>query len=182
MPFEFEKQIIPEVILIKPKTFEDDRGFFLESYKYSDFSKNGIFEKFVQDNYSKSSKGVLRGLHFQKEPKAQAKIVRCVRGKILDVAVDIRRNSPTYGKYVSAVLSSTNKHMFYIPVGFAHGFLTLENDTHIEYKCSEEYSPENDSGIIWNDKSININWGIENPIISKKDANLPTLEKMERKF
>lgn len=182
MPFEFEKQSIPEVILIKPHIFEDERGFFLESYKHSDFSKYGINEHFVQDNHSKSSKGVLRGLHFQKEPKAQAKLVRCTKGRILDVAVDIRKGSPTFGKYVSAVLTDINKYMLYIPKGFAHGFLTLEEDTHIEYKCSEEYSPENDSGIIWDDKTIQIDWRIKNPIISQKDANLPTLENMEGNF
>jgi dTDP-4-dehydrorhamnose 3,5-epimerase (EC 5.1.3.13) len=128
MPFEFIKTDIKEVILIKPKVFEDERGFFLESYKKSEFEENGITDVFIQDNHSKSVKGVLRGLHYQKEPAAQGKLVRCIKGKIFDVAVDIRKNSPTYGRWVGYELSEENKLMLFIPKGFAHGFLTLSEE------------------------------------------------------
>jgi dTDP-4-dehydrorhamnose 3,5-epimerase len=182
MPFEFIKTEIPEVILIKPKVFGDQRGFFMETYKKSDFEKAGIETNFVQDNHSKSVKGVLRGLHYQKEPKAQGKLVRCLRGKIFDVAVDIRPNSPTFGKWVGFELSEENKHMLWIPKGFAHGFLTLEENTEIFYKVSgSEYSPEHDAGIIWNDEQIGINWPlneIEKLILSEKDKNLPNLKEI----
>jgi dTDP-4-dehydrorhamnose 3,5-epimerase len=182
MPFEFIKTEIPEVILIKPKVFGDQRGFFMETYKKSDFEKAGIETNFVQDNHSKSVKGVLRGLHYQKEPRAQGKLVRCLRGKIFDVAVDIRPNSPTFGKWVGFELSEENKHMLWIPKGFAHGFLTLEENTEIFYKVSgSEYSPEHDAGIIWNDEQIGINWPlneIEKLILSEKDKNLPNLKEI----
>jgi len=166
MPFEFIKQSIPDIILIKPKVFLDERGFFLESYKKSDFLRNGIQESFVQDNFSKSSKNVLRGLHFQKEPFAQAKLITVVKGSIFDVAVDIRKESPSYGKYVSVELSAENKNSLFIPVGFAHGFLSLEDDTEVAYKTSNEYNHESEEGIIWNDEFINIAWPIDNPIIN----------------
>jgi dTDP-4-dehydrorhamnose 3,5-epimerase len=186
MPFEFVKTVIPEVILIKPKVFEDARGFFLESYKQSDFEKYGIKDTFVQDNHSKSTKGVLRGLHYQKEPAAQGKLVRCIKGKIFDVAVDIRKNSPTYGKWVGYELSEENKLMLFIPKGFAHGFLTLSEEAEIIYKVSgAEYSKEYEKGIIWNDKTINIKWPLENIkeiILSDKDKNLPTLEEADNNF
>ncbi len=186
MPFEFIKTEIPDVVLIKPKIFGDQRGFFMETYKKSDFEKAGIETNFVQDNHSKSIKGVLRGLHFQKIPKAQGKLVRCLRGKIFDVAVDIRKNSPTFGKWVGFELSEENKYMLWIPPGFAHGFLTLEENTEIFYKVSgAEYSPEHDAGIIWNDQQIGINWpieNIENLILSEKDKNLPKLNEIEGVF
>lgn len=186
MPFEFIKTEIPEVILIKPKVFSDERGFFMESYKKSEFEKAGIDTDFVQDNHSKSIKGVLRGLHYQKEPAAQGKLVRCIKGRIFDVAVDIRKGSPTYGKWVGYELSEENKLMLWIPKGFAHGFLTLSEEAEIIYKVSgAEYSPQHDAGIIWNDKTINIKWpidSIENIILSEKDKNLPTLENAEINF
>ncbi len=186
MPFEFIKTEIPDVILIKPKVFGDERGFFMETYKKSDFEKAGIETNFVQDNHSKSIKGVLRGLHFQKEPKSQGKLVRCLRGRIFDVAVDIRENSPTFGKWVGFELTEENKYMLWIPQGFAHGFLTLEDNTEIFYKVSgSEYSPEHDAGIIWNDEQIGINWpleNIENLILSEKDKNLPKLEEIKGVF
>jgi len=175
MPFEFIKLEIPEVILIKPKVFSDERGFFLETYKYSEFALNGIKEKFVQDNHSKSAKNVLRGLHYQLNPKAQGKLVKCVRGEIYDVAVDIRRDSPTLGRYVSCTLSEENKFMLYIPAGFAHGFAVLSETAEVIYKATEEFAPELDCGIKWNDADINIKWPIENPIISAKDVKLPLL-------
>ena len=139
MPFEYEKQAIPDVILVQPKVFGDKRGFFMETYKKSDFFANGITVEFNQDNHSKSTKGVLRGLHFQKAPHAQAKLVRCSKGRIYDVAVDIRPNSKTFGKYVKVELSEENKHMLFIPEGFAHGFVALSDEVELLYRASGEY-------------------------------------------
>lgn len=179
MPFEFERQKIDDVILIKPKVFCDNRGFFMESYKKSDFIKNGIEVEFVQDNHSKSSAFVLRGLHYQEEPFAQAKLVRCLAGKIYDVAVDIRYESKTFGKFVKAELSGENKYMLYIPRGFAHGFVVLSDGAELLYKTSGEYSPQADRGLIWNDKDINIDWGIDFvPVLSEKDKAQPTLREV----
>lgn len=175
VPFIFKNLEIPEVILIEPKVFPDERGFFLESYKSSDFFDAGITENFVQDNHSKSKYGVLRGLHFQKNPKAQGKLVRCITGEIFDVAVDLRKNSPNYGKWVGEILSEENKKMLYIPKGFAHGFCVLSSDAEIIYKCTEEYAPECDAGIKWNDNAIEIDWPVVDPIISEKDSLLPNL-------
>lgn len=179
MPFEFEKTQLPDVILVKPKIFGDARGFFMETYKKTEFAKNGIDIEFVQDNHSKSTKGVLRGLHYQKEPKAQAKLVRCPYGKVFDVAVDIRKNSPYFGKWTGAILSSENKHMLYIPEGFAHGFVVLSDEAELFYKASDEYSPEHDRGIKWNDPDINIDWGIDfKPLVSEKDDRQPLLKEI----
>lgn len=177
MPFEFKKYNISDVKLIISKVFNDERGFFLESYKKSDFVNNGIKDEFNQDNHSKSTKGVLRGLHYQAAPKGQAKIVRCIRGAIFDVAVDIRKNSPTFGKWIGEKLTEENKHMLYIPEGFAHGFIVLSDEAELNYKASNEYSKEHDRGILWNDPDININWGIDYiPLISEKDRNQPRLK------
>ncbi|MBO8143328.1 MAG: dTDP-4-dehydrorhamnose 3,5-epimerase [Thermodesulfobacterium sp.] len=181
MPFEFIRLEIPDVVLIKPLVFPDERGFFMETFKKSDFVRNGINYDFVQDNHSKSKKGVLRGLHYQLNPKAQGKLVRCIKGKIWDVAVDIRKGSPWYSKWVAVELSEENKHMLWIPPGFAHGFVALE-DSEIIYKCTEEYDPALDRGIIWNDREIGIKWPITNPILSKKDAGLPKLKNAENNF
>ena len=181
MPFEFEKQKIEDVILIKPKVFGDNRGFFLESYKKSDFFNNGIKDEFNQDNHSKSTKGVLRGLHYQIAPFGQAKIVRCTKGKIYNVAVDIRPNSKTFGKYVKVELSQDNKHMLYIPTGFAHGFVALSDVAEILYKASGEYNPNADRGILWCDKDINIDWEINfEPILSEKDKVQPKLSEINK--
>ncbi|WP_148882943.1 dTDP-4-dehydrorhamnose 3,5-epimerase [Thermococcus aciditolerans] len=181
MPFEFKRLEIPDVILIKPKVFEDERGFFMETYKKSDFEKAGIKGDFVQDNHSRSKYGVLRGLHFQREPYAQAKIVRAVRGAIYDVAVDLRRNSPTFGKWVGAILSEHNKYQLYIPRGFAHGFLVLSDVAEVVYKVDNVYAPDYEGGIIWNDQEIGIDWPIDEPIVSEKDKKWPTLsEAIER--
>ncbi len=186
MPFEFIKTEIPDVVLIKPKVFKDDRGFFLETYKKSDFEKAGIKAEFVQDNHSKSVKGVLRGLHFQKKPFAQGKLVRCIKGKIFDVAVDIRKGSPTYGKWIGYELSEENKHILWIPEGFAHGFLTLSNEAEVIYKVSGgEYSPQHDAGIIWNDPDIGIKWPLDQVdeiILSEKDKKLPFLRGIDTTF
>lgn len=179
MPFNFKKLDIPEVILVTPKVFGDSRGFFMESYQYSTFAQNGIDVVFSQDNHSKSSKGVLRGLHYQKAPKAQAKLVRCSKGKILDVAVDIRKSSQTFGKWVGEILSEENKNMLFIPAGFAHGFVVLSDEAELLYKATNEYSPENDRGIRWNDKDININWNIDfEPLISEKDSKQKFLKEI----
>jgi len=176
MPFEFEPQRIKDVILIKPKVFGDNRGFFLESYKDSDFCANGIDVKFNQDNHSKSTAHVLRGLHYQAKPYGQAKLVRCIRGKMYDVAVDIRQESETFGQYVKVELSEDNKQMLFIPEGFAHGFVVLSEEAEILYKASREYAPFADRGILWNDKDIGIDWEIDfEPILSEKDKVLPKL-------
>ena len=177
MPFEFKRLEIKDVILVEPKIFGDNRGYFLESYKKSDFVKNRIDVDFVQDNHSMSTKGVLRGLHYQTEPKAQAKLVRCTNGEIFDVAVDIRKNSPTFGHWVGEILSAENKKMLFIPDGFAHGFVVLSDKAELLYKTTNEYSPQNDRGIKWNDPQININWGINFiPTISEKDEKQPLLK------
>ena len=179
MPFEFERQEIEDVILIKPKVVGDNRGFFMESYKKSDFYANGIEVEFNQDNHSKSTKGVLRGLHYQANPYGQAKLVRCSKGRIYDVAVDIRPESETFGKYVKVELSEENKHMLYIPVGFAHGFVALTDEVELLYKASGEYAPQADRGIIWNDKDINIDWNIDfEPLLSDKDQKQPKLSEI----
>jgi len=182
MSFTFTKLSIPDVILVEAKSFPDDRGFFLESFKESSFIENGINTKFVQDNYSRSIKGVLRGLHFQKNPKAQAKLVTALRGEIFDVAVDVRKNSLTYGKWISEVLSEQNHKLLYIPEGFAHGYCVLSDEADIFYKANQEYSPELDSGFIWNDPEINIKWPIDKPIISEKDQKLPLLKNTDNNF
>lgn len=173
MPFEFEKTKLKGAVLVKPRVFPDERGFFVETYKKSDFAARGIPEEFVQDNHSKSTKGVLRGLHYQKGAAAQGKLVRCTAGAILDVGVDIRPGSPTFGKWLSEELTAANAHMLYLPPGFAHGFLVLSDTAEIMYKCTTEYSPKDDAGIIWNDPALNIDWGIKDPILSGKDQLLP---------
>jgi len=184
MPFEFEPLQIPEVILIKPKLFSDDRGFFLETYKRSEFEKAGIGFDFIQDNHSGSNKGVLRGLHYQKRPAAQGKLVRCIKGVIFDVAVDIRIGSPTFGKWVGVYLSEENRHMLWIPPGFAHGFLVVSDYAEVIYKVSHsEYSPTHDAGILWNDPDIGIEWPtnlVERVILSEKDAKLLRLKDLSK--
>ncbi|WP_367182624.1 dTDP-4-dehydrorhamnose 3,5-epimerase [Thermococcus sp.] len=181
MPFEFERLEIPDVILIKPKVFGDERGFFMETYKRPDFESAGIKGEFVQDNHSRSRYGVLRGLHFQREPYAQAKIVRVVRGVIYDVAVDLRKDSPTFGKWVGVILSEFNKWQLYVPKGFAHGFVVLSDVADVVYKVDNVYAPDYEGGIIWNDPDLNIDWPLDEPIISEKDRKWPTLrEAIER--
>jgi len=182
MPFTFKRLNIPEIILIEAKSFPDERGFFLESFKESIFIENGINIKFVQDNYSRSIKGVLRGLHYQNNPKAQAKLVTALRGEIFDVTVDIRKNSATYGKWVSEILSEQNHKLLYIPEGFAHGYCVLSDEADIFYKVTQEYSPENDGGIIWNDSEIAINWPVDKPTVSEKDLKLPLLKNSDNNF
>ena len=157
------------LLIIKPDVFEDERGYFFESFNYDKFLKAGLDMKFVQDNESKSKKGVLRGLHFQAPPFEQGKLVRVMRGSVLDVAVDIRKNSPTYGKWESLVLSGTNKLMYWIPAGFAHGFATLEDNTIFFYKCTNVYNKSSEGSILWCDDILKIDWGTDDPVISDKD-------------
>lgn len=180
--FEFTPLAIPEVILVKSRVFRDDRGFFLETYKYGDFAKAGIDEVFVQDNHSRSSRNVLRGLHYQKDPFAQGKLVRCFKGAIFDVAVDIREGSPFFGKWVGVELNDENNSMLYVPPGFAHGFLVVSETADVMYKCSKEYSPEHDRGIVWNDPDIAINWPVKAPVLSPKDAVHPLLREADTAF
>jgi len=182
MPFKFSHLSIEGLLLIEPTKFGDERGFFMETYKRSEFIKAGITEQFVQHNHSRSTRGVLRGLHYQLEPHGQGKLVRCIRGIIFDVAVDIRNGSPYFGKWCSAILSEENCQMLYIPVGFAHGFLTLSDEAEIIYSCTTEYAPEYDRGIRWDDPDLGIQWGYERPILSSKDSNLPLLRGAEVNF
>lgn len=160
---------IADLLIIQPTIFEDSRGYFFESYSRFLFEKNGIQADFVQDNQSLSQAGVLRGLHFQNPPYAQGKLVRVIKGAILDVAVDLRKNSPSYGKHYDLELNEKNKTMLWIPPGFAHGFLTLENDTIFSYKCSNYYNKASEGCILWNDEDIGIQWGIQDPNLSEKD-------------
>lgn len=171
------------VYIITPKIFGDDRGWFFESWSKTKLTACGIECDFVQDNHSMSKQSnTLRGLHFQLNPKAQAKLLRCTKGEILDVAVDIRKNSPTYRKWVSVKLSEDNKKQLFIPKGFAHGFLTLTDDVQVMYKADEYYSPEHDRSIAWNDPTIGVAWGCKNPILSQKDKNAPLLSESDVNF
>jgi len=182
MPFEFERLSIPNVILVKPMIHRDERGFFMETYKLSEFSAFGINKRFVQESQSQSTRSVLRGLHYQKNPKAQEKLLQVMQGEIFDVAVDIRKGSPTYGRWVGVMLLAKDKLMLYIPDGFAHGFCVLSETAEVLYKVTEEYSPEHDAGIIWNDPDIAITWPIQDPVISKKDTTHPRLKETDTGF
>ncbi|MFC1656459.1 dTDP-4-dehydrorhamnose 3,5-epimerase [Patescibacteria group bacterium] len=176
---KFEKLDIQGLVIITPKVFEDSRGFFLESYNQKVFGKNGINIEFVQDNHSHSTKNVLRGLHYQIEPFAQDKLIRVTRGKVFDVAVDIRKDSKTFGRWYGVELSAENKKMFFIPKGFAHAFLTLTDEVDFNYKVSNLYSVNHDRGLLWNDLDIGIKWPIKNPILSEKDKNQPKLKDLK---
>ena len=175
MPFTFTPLAIPDVILIEPRRSGDARGFFMETYKRSDFIANGIREAFVQDNYSRSARGVLRGLHYQKAPQAQGKLVMVAQGAVFDVAVDIRPSSPTFGRWVGVTLDAAEPRLLYIPPNFAHGFCVLSETVDFSYKVTNEYAPHLDRGIVWNDPAIGIEWPIQNPTLSAKDAELPLL-------
>ena len=181
---KFIKSEIPDVYIIEPSVFGDDRGYFLESFNLEKFEKNMFPLKFVQDNESKSSRGVLRGLHFQKPPYAQAKLVRCIEGCVIDVAVDIRKGSPTYGKHVSVELSGANKRQLFVPRGFAHGFAVLSDSAIFAYKVDNTYAPEYDSGIRYDDKELNIDWGLkeEDVQLSAKDKDLELFKDLETPF
>lgn len=179
MPFKFTELGLPGVMLVEIVAFGDDRGFFAETYKMSDFVKAGIDRPFVQDNYSRSVKGVLRGLHYQLDPQAQGKLVRAVEGEIFDVAVDIRKDSPTFRKWIGVVLSGPMKNMLWIPEGFAHGFVVLSDQADVMYKTTAEYAPSLDRGIIWNDAEIGVEWPVTHPVLSPKDAQLPPLSEAD---
>ncbi|MBQ5399029.1 MAG: dTDP-4-dehydrorhamnose 3,5-epimerase [Ruminococcus sp.] len=173
--FNFTKTEIDGVYIIEQRVFGDNRGYFMETYEEKQFAENGITNKFVQDNQSKSVKGVLRGLHFQKT-HPQAKLVRVIKGAVYDVAVDLRKDSPTYGKYTGVVLTEENKKQFFIPRGFAHGFLVLSDEAEFCYKCDDFYHPEDEGGLMWNDETIGIEWpldGIEEIKLSDKDRKNP---------
>jgi len=163
-----EESFIKDLLIITPTVFEDSRGYFLESYNKNKL-KDFVATDFKQDNESSSHKGTLRGLHFQKPPHAQAKLIRVITGSVLDIAVDLRVGSDTYGRYHKIVLSSENKKQVYVPKGFAHGFAVLEDNTIFSYKCSDYYNKESEVSLFWEDPTLNIDWGIENPIISDKD-------------
>lgn len=174
---------IEDLFIIEPQVFGDSRGWFMESWSQKKMEEAGLFYNFVQDNHSFSAlKGTLRGLHFQKGSSSQAKLVRCVRGAVLDVAVDLRKNSKTYKKWVGCILSEENKKQFLIPRGFAHGFLTLTDNVEFVYKADNYYDPQADRNIIWNDEEINVDWGIENPILSEKDKKAPKLSESDVDF
>lgn len=171
-------ELLPNLLLIEPKVFEDHRGHFYESYRFDELKKFGVNENFVQDNQSLSDKGILRGLHFQESPYEQGKLVRVIQGAVLDVAVDIRKESATYGKHVAVELSGDNKKQLYIPPGFAHGFVTLADKTIFVYKCTNYYHPAAEGGILWSSASLGIDWqlaqhGIAEPVLSAKDLVLP---------
>ena len=175
MPFTFEPTALPDVVLISPKVFGDDRGFFMETYKRSEFQAAGIVAPLVQENHSRSAAGTLRGLHYQREPKAQGKLVRVVQGAIYDVAVDIRPGSPTFGRWVAITLTGESRQSLYVPPGFAHGFCATTPVADVIYMTTDEYAPELEHGIPWNDPSLAIPWPVAEPILSARDRAWPPL-------
>lgn len=179
MPFSFKSLTIPEVILVEPKVFSDDRGYFLESFKSSDFLSHHVPICFVQDNLSLSKQNVIRGMHFQKKPKEQGKLVSVMKGRVLDVAVDLRKESPTFMKWVAVELDDKDHAMLYIPEGFAHGFLTLTDNVCLVYKCTNEYDPKFDAGFRWDDPDIGIEWPVNKPVVSEKDQQLPMIKDLD---
>ena len=182
MPFEFIALDLPEVLLIEPRVFSDERGFFMETYKRSEFSRHGIDEFFVQGNHSHSSQGSLRGLHFQKAPRAQGKLIRVVFGAVFDVVVDIRKGSPRFGRWVGVELSAQNKQMLYVPPGFAHGVCITSEEATLLYMVTAEYAPECEAGVIWNDPALAIRWPIERPTLSDRDRRWPALAQADNNF
>ena len=181
---EVIKTDIEGVVIIEPRIFKDERGYFYESFSQREFEEKVCRTVFVQDNQSKSSYGVLRGLHFQKPPYAQSKLVRCIKGTVLDVAVDIRKGSPTFGKYVAVELSEENHRQFFIPRGFAHGFAVLSEQAVVQYKCDRAYAPESEGGVAWNDPALAIPWPIapQEVVLSDKDARYVPLAETEELF
>jgi len=176
-----EKTNIEDIILLTPRVYEDDRGYFMESYNQKKVEIL-IKDKFVQDNESESHKNVLRGLHFQLPPHAQSKLIRVIKGSILDIAVDLRKDSSTYGKHFKHILSGENKKQLYIPIGFAHGFLSLEDNTILNYKCSDYYNANAEASILWNDPDLAIDWGVDNPILAEKDQLAENFVTFENPF
>jgi dTDP-4-dehydrorhamnose 3,5-epimerase len=182
MPFQFHRLEIPDVILVEVQRLGDSRGFFAETYKLSEFAAHGIPHAFVQDNLSRSARGVLRGLHYQIHPRAQGKLLTALKGRIFDVAVDIRRHSPTYRQWVGMELSDENGRMLYVPVGFAHGFCVLSETADLVYKVTEEYARDLERGILWNDPDIGVRWPIQEPVLSARDVGLPLLRDADNDF
>jgi dTDP-4-dehydrorhamnose 3,5-epimerase len=182
MPFKFLKLNIPDVVLVEPKIFPDSRGFFVELFKASEFQANNVPAVFLQVNHSRSQKNVLRGLHYQLNPKAQAKLISVVHGEIFDVVVDIRRGSSTYGQWAGERLSEDNKRILFIPEGFAHGFCVLSDEADIIYYCSREYAPDLERNILWNDPAIAIEWPLKEPLLSAKDSKGSFLSAAENNF
>ncbi len=183
MSLTFTEIESPEgLIIITPYVFNDERGFFMETFRSDEFEKIGIKREFVQDNHSRSTKGVIRGLHFQVEPNEQSKLVRCIRGEILDVVVDLRKKSDTFGKWYGVLLSGENKKMLYIPRGFAHGYSTLSDDAEVVYKVDEYYSREDERGIRFDDRKLAIDWKVDDPVVSTKDRGLPGFEEKAEYF
>lgn len=178
---KIEETSLTNVKLIKPKVYGDQRGHFLEAYRQDLFKKHGIELEFVQDNISTSKKNTLRGLHYQLPPASQAKLIMVVQGKILDVAVDLRENSPTFGESFSTELSSENRHMLLVPTGFAHGFSVLSDEATIYYKCNDYYNKELERGVRWNDSELKIDWKVDDPILSEKDKEQPLLKELDSK-
>lgn len=177
MAVRFHETELPGVLICELTIFSDDRGFFVETFQAEKYAAGGIVGNFVQDNFSHSKQGVLRGLHYQLH-QPQAKLVSAISGAIYDVAVDIRKGSPTYGKWAGTILSGENKRQLFIPVGFAHGFCVLSETADVVYKCTDFYNPEDDFGIVWNDPRISIDWPVVSPVLSKKDAELPSIDAM----
>ena len=175
MPLSFESTDLPGVVVVVPKVFADDRGFLMETYKRSEFENAGLRVPLVQENHSRSSQGTLRGLHYQREPRAQGKLVRVVLGEIFDVAVDIRRGSSTFGRWIGVALSAANRKSIYIPPGFAHGFCVTSPEAEVIYKTTDEYAPEYEEGIRWDDPSLAIAWPIAQPTLSTRDQRWPSL-------
>jgi dTDP-4-dehydrorhamnose 3,5-epimerase len=182
MPFRFTPLDLSEIILIEPRAFADERGFFMETYKYSEFSRNGIAGRFVQSNCSHSSRNTLRGLHYQKSPRAQGKLVSVMVGEVFDVVVDIRKGSPRYGRWLGVQLSAANKRTLYIPAGFAHGVCVVSEEASLLYMVTDEYAPECEAGVIWNDPAIGIEWPVRNPKLSARDRRWPALSAANNNF
>jgi dTDP-4-dehydrorhamnose 3,5-epimerase len=182
MPFTFRPLDLPGLVLIEPRTFGDQRGYFRETFKASEFAGAGLPVAYAQDNLSHSTRGVLRGLHFQKPPQAQGKLVCAPRGEIFDVAVDLRRGSPTWGRWAAATLSDANGCLLYVPPGFAHGFCVLSAEADVLYKVTAEWAPGLESGIVWNDPDLGVAWPLGQPVLSERDAALPRLRDADPGF
>ena len=181
MSFRFEPLAIPDVVLVRPTRHEDQRGYFEETYRRSAFAEAGIVADFVQDNFARSRRNVLRGLHYQLPPAAQAKLVGVAAGRVFDVAVDLRAGSATFGRWVGTVLSDTNQHQLWIPPGYAHGYVVLSEVADFEYKCTDYYDPKSEAGVVWNDPQLGIEWPISEPTLSAKDRLLPRLAELTRR-
>ena len=179
MPFKFTPCSLPGVVLIEPTVFQDERGFFMETYKQSDFVRAGIDIELIQENHSRSVEGTLRGLHFQRPPRAQAKLVRATMGEIFDVVVDVVPRSPTFGKWVSVTLSADNKYSLFVPAGYAHGFCVVSQEAEVVYKTSQEYAPELEFGVRWDDPALGIAWPVSAPRLSARDTRWPVLEQLK---